>query len=108
MLCGVSKCFQQKTRKIIQRQYEHVESRDEARVVNNCLGVLMRDGDRKNLGVHLILPVIMKSFHIITGFIDFIVDPSLGVCGDLLDKVASLSAPPATPTISEEPSNGLC
>ncbi|KAK4301693.1 hypothetical protein Pmani_026178 [Petrolisthes manimaculis] len=39
------------------------------------------------------------------GFIDFIVDPSLGVCGDLLDKVASLSAPPATPTISEEPSN---
>ncbi|KAG7162109.1 Calcium/calmodulin-dependent 3',5'-cyclic nucleotide phosphodiesterase 1-like 1 [Homarus americanus] len=39
------------------------------------------------------------------GFIDFIVDPSLGVCGDLLDKVASLSAPPATPTISEEPQN---
>ncbi|XP_045604256.1 dual specificity calcium/calmodulin-dependent 3',5'-cyclic nucleotide phosphodiesterase 1A isoform X3 [Procambarus clarkii] len=39
------------------------------------------------------------------GFIDFIVDPSLGVCGDLLDKVASLSAPQATPTISEEPHN---
>ncbi|XP_071527973.1 dual specificity calcium/calmodulin-dependent 3',5'-cyclic nucleotide phosphodiesterase 1A-like isoform X3 [Panulirus ornatus] len=39
------------------------------------------------------------------GFIDFIVDPSLGVCGDLLDKVAALSAPPSTPTISEEPQN---
>ncbi|XP_047479864.1 LOW QUALITY PROTEIN: calcium/calmodulin-dependent 3',5'-cyclic nucleotide phosphodiesterase 1-like [Penaeus chinensis] len=41
------------------------------------------------------------------GFIDFIVDPSLGVCGDLLDKVAALSVPPATPTIAEEPQNDL-
>ncbi|XP_050714056.1 dual specificity calcium/calmodulin-dependent 3',5'-cyclic nucleotide phosphodiesterase 1A-like isoform X1 [Eriocheir sinensis] len=39
------------------------------------------------------------------GFIDFIVDPSLGVCGDLLDKVAALSVPPSTPTIAEEPHN---
>ncbi|XP_042892134.1 LOW QUALITY PROTEIN: calcium/calmodulin-dependent 3',5'-cyclic nucleotide phosphodiesterase 1-like [Penaeus japonicus] len=39
------------------------------------------------------------------GFIDFIVDPSLGVCGDLLDKVAALSVPPSTPTIAEEPQN---
>lgn len=36
------------------------------------------------------------------GFIDFIVEPSMGVCGDVLDKVAALSVP-ATPTISEEP-----
>ncbi|XP_068248268.1 dual specificity calcium/calmodulin-dependent 3',5'-cyclic nucleotide phosphodiesterase 1A-like isoform X5 [Palaemon carinicauda] len=36
------------------------------------------------------------------GFIDFIVEPSMGVCGDILDKVAALSIP-ATPTISEEP-----
>ncbi|XP_066966855.1 dual specificity calcium/calmodulin-dependent 3',5'-cyclic nucleotide phosphodiesterase 1A-like isoform X2 [Macrobrachium rosenbergii] len=36
------------------------------------------------------------------GFIDFIVEPSMAVCGDLLDKVAALSIP-ATPPISEEP-----
>ncbi|KAK7080217.1 Calcium/calmodulin-dependent 3',5'-cyclic nucleotide phosphodiesterase 1C [Halocaridina rubra] len=40
------------------------------------------------------------------GFIDFIVEPSMGVCGDVLDKVAALSIP-ATPTISEEPQKQL-
>ena len=41
-----------------------------------------------------------------SGFIDFIVEPSLSVCGDLLDKITSLSSTPATPTISEEPHTG--
>ncbi|CAL4145507.1 unnamed protein product, partial [Meganyctiphanes norvegica] len=39
------------------------------------------------------------------GFIDFIVEPSLQVCGDLLEKVAVLSAPSPSTTIVEEPQN---
>ncbi|XP_076069580.1 dual specificity calcium/calmodulin-dependent 3',5'-cyclic nucleotide phosphodiesterase 1A-like isoform X6 [Oratosquilla oratoria] len=39
------------------------------------------------------------------GFIDFIVEPSMGVCGDLLDRIVTLSTSHSTPTIAEETHN---
>ena len=69
------------------------------------------------LSVNLYVSVIMFAKGICTisdikyscaGFIDFIVDPSMGVCSELLDKVASLNSSNSTVSnaIAEEPSQG--